>query len=102
MSVMVYEEFFGCIHALDSERYMALKAIYEARGRPHLVSKRKIYVICEWESVARFIFRTLFSVSLNRRAKEKKKAENSNQRQRKKMKKGLFKLLGTLSFIQTS
>ena len=34
VSVMVYEEFFGCIHALDSERYLALKAIYEARGRP--------------------------------------------------------------------
>ena len=63
VSVMVYEEFFGCIHALDSERYLALKAIYEARsGRPQLVSKRKIYVICEWESVARLIIYTLLSV----------------------------------------
>ena len=62
VSVMVYEEFFGCIHALDSERYLALKAIYEARGRPRSVSKRKIYVICEWESVARLIIYDFLSV----------------------------------------
>ena len=93
VSVMVYEEFFGCIHALDSERYMALKAIYETRGRPNLVSRRKIYVICDWESVARFIIRTLLSLSLNRRAKDKKKEENWILRQRKKNKKGLLRLL---------
>ena len=70
VSVMVYEEFFGCIHVLDSERYLALKAIYETRGRPHLVSKRRIYVICEWESVARFIICTVFYLIVERRTKK--------------------------------
>ena len=52
-SVMIYEEFFKSIHALDAERYAALKAIFAARGRPQILERRKIYVIHEGPNIKR-------------------------------------------------
>ena len=68
-SVMIYEEFFKSIHALDAERYAALKAIFAARGRPQILERRKIYVICDWESVVRFggvFLKLILILSLNK------------------------------------
>ena len=52
-SVMIYEDFFKAIHALDFDRYNALKAVFGARGRPRDCERRKTYVICDWKSVVR-------------------------------------------------
>ena len=54
ISIMMYEEYFGAIHALDQSRYAALKAIFEARGRPEQIERRKIYAICDWRLIERY------------------------------------------------
>jgi hypothetical protein len=61
MLLMIFQDIFKSIHALDVERYAALKAVFDARGRPKNLECRKIYVICEWDSVVRkeaYFFKT--------------------------------------------
>ena len=54
ISIMMFEDYFSSIHALDQTRYAALKAILEARGRPKQIERRKIYALCDWNQIERF------------------------------------------------
>ena len=52
-SFAIHCDFFGAIHSLDEDRYCSVLAQWRANGRPLEISKRKIYVLCDWESVIR-------------------------------------------------
>ena len=54
VNLSIHCDFFGNIHSLDDERYLSILTQWHANGRPSAISKRKIYVLCDWESVARF------------------------------------------------
>jgi hypothetical protein len=56
ITIMMFEEYFGAIHALDHFRYAALKSIFEARGRPKQIERRKIYALCDWRLIERYFF----------------------------------------------
>jgi hypothetical protein len=50
-SFAIFCDFFGSIQSLDGERYRSVLSQWKANGSPMEVLKRKIYVMCDWESV---------------------------------------------------
>ena len=53
VSFAIHCDFFGAIHSLDEDRYRSVLIQWKANGRPLEIFKRKIYVLCDWESVVR-------------------------------------------------
>jgi len=58
--IMMFEDYFSSIHALDRTRYAALKAILEVRGRPKKIERRKIYALCDLDQIERFCYWSYF------------------------------------------
>ena len=75
VSIMMFEDFFSSIHALDQSRYVALKAILDCRGRPNDVQRRKIYAICNWHDIARYLIHLNFDLKVTFRQGQRRRKE---------------------------
>ena len=53
--IFMFCSFWKEYRKLDDFRFRAVRTCFEVNGRPELESQRKIYVICDWAQIHKFV-----------------------------------------------